>query len=107
MMDMDILNSEAMGPACDTMVGACNYCGSDVYGHRGPWFGTQLPPPDTCSCCGATRRRTVLRMTPMAAPTDIRNRPVRLPSSSIPSLGLREIGGSLIYWDPVQDQTAY
>ena len=49
-----------------TRVGTCSVCGGDVYGHRGPWFGVNLPPNDECKQCGAVgaRRPGIVPMQP-------------------------------------------
>lgn len=36
--------------------GTCGNCGGSVVGHRGPWWGTNPPPPPECASCGAVPR---------------------------------------------------
>lgn len=43
-------------------VGTCSLCGGPVLGIRGPWYGVNPPPPDTCKRCGAVAASDMIQM---------------------------------------------
>ena len=57
-------------------VGTCSICGGSVVGYRGPWWGVNPPPPDTCTQCDGVAGSDVIRMTPRPGgrPTRTTNR---------------------------------
>ena len=52
-------------PLMRRRIGTCSICGGDVMGYRGAFQSVNLPPPDTCTQCGAMRRIDVIEMVPV------------------------------------------
>ena len=45
-------------------IGSCSICGGDVFGHRGPWWSVNPPPPDRCMQCNAVAQSDIVKMYP-------------------------------------------